>query len=280
LDAAMLIAYTQAQLATGKDINSIDVGSRVDPFVNTRYEGDPYMLRQVVTAADRALFAQTYTKLPQSQWTAPLGQRIGNVSSQVNSSGNNFTNGFDFGISYNLPRTQFGQFRLSTEWSEFLNKYTKSKPGLPKNDEIIAMVTAKWKSSATIQWRNGGWDASINAAYQSDSRTGVTATAAQYTALNQPSYIKPVKVFSSTGVGTVNYYEIGKDQLQINAGIAYRFGPEVNHWLRRTSFRMGINNLLDEQPAPANVSSTGYAGGTGSSLWVGRAYSFTVTREF
>ena len=280
LDESLLRAYTQAQLAAGKAIDSIDVGSRVTPFVTTRYEGDPFTLRQVVTPADIALFDQTYAKLPQSQWIAPLGAVIGSISVNVNSTGKNFTNGLDYGISYSLPRTRLGQFRLSTEWSEFLNKYTKSKPGLPKNDEIHAMVTAKWKSSATIQWRNGGWDASVNAAYESDSRTGATATAAQYAALNQPSYIKPITVYSNTGVGTVNYYEVGKDQLQINAGIAYRFGPEANHWLRRTSFRLGINNLLDEQPAPANVSSTGYAGGTGSSLWVGRAYSFTVTRDF
>ena len=280
LDESLLRAYTQAQLAAGKDINSIDVGFRLTPDAQTPYVGDPYILRQAVTVADRALFAQTYSRLPQSQWIAPLGQWIGFLSSQINSGGKNFTNGFDYGVSYYLPRTRLGQFRFSTEWSEFLNKFTKSKVGLPKNDEIIAMVTAKWKGSANIQWRKAGWNATVSASYQTDFRTGATATAAQYAALNKPGYIKPVVVYNNTGVGTVNYYEVGKDQLQINAGIGYRFGPEANHWLRQTNFRVGINNLLDAEPAPASVSSTGYNGGTGSSLWVGRAFSFTVARDF
>jgi outer membrane receptor protein involved in Fe transport len=281
LDEALLRAYTQAQLAAGKSILSIDVGSRVDPTVPAaNYRGDPYTLRNPVTSSDIATFQQAYAKLPQNQWIAPLGTPVGSISQNVNSTGRNFTNGLDFGVSYNLPKTPLGQFRLSTEWSEFLNKYTKTSPLNPKNDEIVAMVVPKWKSSATIQWRKGPWDAGMNVVYQTDLRTGATATAAQYTALSAPSYIKPVTVYASTGVGTVNYYEKGKQQTQINTNVSYRFGPEAQKWIRRTTIRVGINNLLDADPSPANTASTGYAGGSGSSLWVGRAFSFTTTREF
>jgi outer membrane receptor protein involved in Fe transport len=281
LDESLLKAYTQAQLAAGKSITSINVGSRISPNEPaSNYQGDPYTLRNAVTAEDIAKFQQAYAKLPQSAWIAPLGTPVGSITQFVNSTGRNFTNGMDFSVSYNLPRTPLGQFRLSTEWSEFLNKYTKTSPGNPKNDDINRMLTPKWKSSATIQWRNGPWDAGLNMAYQSEVYTDATATAAQYTALGAPGYIKPVKVYANTGVGTVNYYERGEDQLQLNASLSYRFGAEAPKWIRRTTIRVGVNNLLDADPAPADNNGTGYSGGSGTSMWVGRAFSFTTTRDF
>ncbi len=123
LDAQLLLNYTQAQLAAGKAISAIDVGSRVTPTDTTGgYIGDPNTLRAPVTDADRALFAQTWAVLPKSQWTAALGQWIGGVSKSINGTGNNFASGYDYGVAYSLPRTRLGQFRLSTEWSQFLKK--------------------------------------------------------------------------------------------------------------------------------------------------------------
>jgi hypothetical protein len=43
--------------------------------------------------------------------------------------------------------------------------------------------------------------------------------------------------------------------------------------------RLGVNNLLDDEP-PRRADNAGYAGGLGTSLWVGRAYSISLTREF
>ena len=75
---------------------------------------------------------------------------------------------------------------------DFLNKFTKTHPLDPKNDDVIAMLVPKWKGSATIQWRDGPWNASVNATYQTDIRTGATATAAQYAAFSTPpDYINP-----------------------------------------------------------------------------------------
>jgi len=46
LDESLLRAYTQAQLAAGKDILSINVGSRDNPNQPASgYQGDPYILR-------------------------------------------------------------------------------------------------------------------------------------------------------------------------------------------------------------------------------------------
>jgi len=281
LDEQLLRSYTQAQLAAGQNILNINVGQRITPDDPVGgYHGDPFELRNAVTPADVALFQPSYAKLPQSQWIAPLGTPVGSISQLVNSTGNNFTNGLDYALGYNLPKTPFGQFRLQHEWSEFLNKFTKSFPGAPKNDDVIAMLVPKWKNTTTLQWRNGGWDASVNMVYETQVRTGNTATAAQFTSLNAPNYIKPVWVYATNGSGVLNYYEKGDSQTQINTSVAYRFGSEAPKWLRRVQVRVGCNNITDAQPGRANTASSGYAGGTGSSLWIGRAFSFTTSKEF
>jgi len=113
-------------------------------------------------------------------------------------------------------------------------------------------------------------------------RTGNTATATQMAAFaTTPDYIKAVTGYSSrTGIGTVNYYEKGKSQTQVNTSITYRFSAEAPQWIRRTTVRLGVNNILDANPSPANTSSTGYGGGSGGSLWVGRAFTLATSREF
>ena len=120
----------------------------------------------------------------------------------------------------------------------------------------------------------------MNASYQTDFRTGATATAAQYTSLGQPDYIKPEVVISTAGVPATTYYEVGKSQLQLNAGLSYRFSPEASKWFRRTTVRLGINNLLDADPAPASLTTAGFNAGSGQSLWVGRTFTFSTTRDF
>ncbi len=275
LDAQLLLDYTQKELAAGKSIESIAVGSRTVPGDTAGgYVGDPNTLRAPVTAADRADFAKTWAVLPRSQWVAALGQWIGGISNSVNGSGRNFTSGIDYGIAYSLPKTRFGQFRLSTDWSEFLDKYTQTSPTAAINDSIVALNTAKWKGSATIQWRRNGWNASLSGAYVGATRTGATTTKAVYDSLNQPSYIRVV-----TTNGSTSYVEIGDDQVQLNGGLGYRFDNQANAWLRRSSVRLGINNLLDTKPT-FSAGNEGYSGGTGSSVFVGRAYSLEFRRSF
>jgi outer membrane receptor protein involved in Fe transport len=73
---------------------------------------------------------------------------------------------------------------------------------------------------------------------------------------------------------------VGKSQLQLNTGLSYRFGPEASKWVRRTTIRVGINNLLDADPAPAGVNAEGFSAGSGQSLWIGRQFTLTTTRDF
>ncbi len=275
LDDSLLRAYTQSQLAAGKNIADIDVGSRVTPNDTAgAYKGDPNTLRAPVTAADKALFAQANAKLSPANQLAPLGAWIGAISQLQNSTGRNFSNGFDFSVSYSLPRTPIGQFRISTDWSEFLNKFTKDNPTDIKDDDIISITIPKWKGSGTVQWRKDSWSAAISGTYTGMVRSGATTTAANYTLLNNPSYIRVIN-----NNGSISYVEEGESSIQLNGSIGYRFSNDANRWFRGKSVRLGINNLLDEQPNPTNAAA-GYSGSLGSSLWVGRAYTLTISGTF
>ena len=275
LDAQLLLQYTQQQLAAGVPIQSINVGSRTTPTDTTgAYAGDPNTLRAPVTAGDQALFAQTWAVLPRSQWTAALGQWVGSTSTSINGTGVNFTNGLDYGLSYSVPKTRLGQFRLSTQWSQFLKKQTQSSPTAAVNDSIVGLNTAEWKGSTTIQWRKNDWSAALSAAYTGAVRTGATTTQSVYDSLGHPNYIRVV-----TTNGSTSYVEIGNDQVQLNGSISYRFGSEARSWFKDTTVRVGINNLLDAQPT-LSTSSTGYSGATGSSVWVGRAFTVDLRRSF
>ena len=274
VDEQLIRAYTQKQLAAGKTLAQIDTGSRITPDGANTYVGDPFTLRNPVTDADRALFAQANALLPASQQMATLGTWIGTTTQLINSTGTNFTNGIDYSLNYNLPRTPLGQFLFSIEWSQFLNKYTKTTPTSPKDDDINAMVLPRSKASLNLQWRKAAWSASTNVTFNSDVRTGATANLTQYTNLGAPSYIKPV--FNN---GATTYYEKGEYQYQINVGLGYRFGATARPWLKHTDLRFGINNLLDESPNRV-ATAAGYTGGLGTTLWIGRAYSLTASRKF
>ena len=274
-DEAMLLAYTQQQLAAGKNIMDINVGSFEEPGGSNTYVGDPFTLRAPVTQEDRDRFAATYAVLPQSQWIAPLGRWIGVQRQLINTTGTAFTNGFDYQVDYNLPRTSIGAFRFSTTWSMFLNKFVKQTPDDEKDDEIDDYTLPKWKSSSTLIWRNGPWSATANFVWQSEIATTATTNLAGYTAAGEPDYIKVIQ-----NDGNTYYYEVGDPQYQLNLGASYRFGNDASSWLRNTTFRVGVNNALDDEPAIYDMNGTGYSGGTGTSLWVGRSYTLTLTREF
>ena len=227
-----------------------------------------------MTAGDQALFAQTWAVLPKSQWTAALGQWIGGTSTSVNGTGVNFTNGIDYGLSYSLPKSRFGQFRFSTQWAQFLKKQTQTSPTAAVNDSIVGLNTAEWKGSATIQWRRKAWSASLSGAYTGATRTGATTTQSVYQALGSPNYIRVV-----TTNGSTSYVEIGEDQVQLNGSVSYQFSSEALPWFKGATVRLGINNLLDAQPT-LSTSSTGYSGSTGESVWIGRAFSAEIRRSF
>ena len=81
-DAALLRAYTQEQLAAGKTISQIDLGSGT-----AAYKGDPAVVRYPVSAQDLAAFNAANTGKPAAQQSAAVGQILSRSASYENSFG-------------------------------------------------------------------------------------------------------------------------------------------------------------------------------------------------
>jgi outer membrane receptor protein involved in Fe transport len=276
LDESRLRAYTQAQLAAGVPIDRIDVGYRLVPGDESgNYKGDPNTLRAKVTPADLDLFAAANARLAPSRQMAPLGQWIGNVLTFRNSTGRNFTNGFDYSLRYQMPRLPIGQFRLSVEWAQFLNKFSKLTPTDEKNDAVHNMDIPRTKITSNVLWRRGDWNASVSMTYHAAIWTGSNAAQSSWDRLkDKVSYLRAIY-----NNGALAYHEIGDPQVMFNLGLGYRWGRQASPWLRRTSVRVGVNNAFDREPTHSQ-DQTGYRGSLGQTLWVGRNYSLNYTREF
>ncbi|MEY2879980.1 MAG: Vitamin transporter BtuB precursor [Verrucomicrobiota bacterium] len=276
VDDGRLRAYTQAQLAAGVPIDRIDVGYRLTPGDESgNYKGDPNTLRARVTAADLALFAAANASLAASRQLAPLGTLIGGVNTFRNSTGKNFTNGFDYTLRYQVPPTRLGRIALSIEWAQFLNKFSKLTPTDEKNDTVHDMVIPRTKITTNLTWRKAGWSASANFVYHTPIWTGSNASQASFDRLKDSvTYLRAIY-----NNGALAFHEIGEKQTQLNLGLGHRWGAQANWWLRRTSLRVGVNNAQDREPTHSQAQ-TGYVGSLGSSQWIGRAYSFTYARDF
>ena len=276
VDDSRLRSFTQAQLAAGVPINQIDVGYRLTPGDESgNYKGDPNTLRAKVTAQDLALFAAANGNLAASRQMAPLGALIGGVTTFRNSTGRNFTNGFDYTLRYQMPQNRLGRIGLSIEWAQFLNKFSKLTPTDEKNDAIHNMDLPRTKISTNLSWRKGGWSASANFTYHTPIWTGSNASQASYDRLKDSvDYLRAIY-----NNGALAFHEIGDKQTQLNLGLGYRWGAQANWWVRRTSVRLGVNNVQDREPTHSQ-DATGYRGSMGTSLWVGRAYSVSYGRDF
>jgi iron complex outermembrane receptor protein len=275
LDDQLLRAYTQSQLAAGVPLEQIDVGYRLLPGDDSgKYKGDPNTLRARVTQADRDLFAAASTNLAATRRLAPLGAWIGDIQTFRNSTGRNFTNGFDFSLRYRTPNLPLGQLAATLDWAQFLNKFSKLTPTDPKSDSVHNLDLPRSKATLTLTWRKGAWNASVSTTWNSATATGSNASLTSYLNLGQPSYLRPIY-----NNGAMAYREVGDAQTLTNAGVGYRFGPQAPALVRRTSVRLGVNNVADQKPT-LSEGQAGYRGNLGYSHWVGRAYSLTAGRDF
>ena len=229
--------------------------------------------RDPVTEADRVLFAAANARLAANRQMATLGPWLGFITTNDNSTGRNFTNGFDYSLRYQLPRLPIGQLRVSMEWAQFLNKFSKTTPTDQKSDTVLNFDLPRTRVSLNVLWSKGGWNASVNTTYQTRTYTGATVSQATFDTLGGADYLKYIY---NNGAGSIR--ELGDPQYQVNLGFGYRVGRNGSKWLRQSSVRLGVNNALDDKPS-RRADQTGYSGSIGTSLWVGRAYSLSLTRE-
>jgi len=271
-DTAALNAATQAALAAGQAVGSIDLGSGTGA-----YKGDPSVLRLPVTQADRDFFTAYNATRPPGNQRAVAGA-IDIIRTTYFNRAQEFVNGFDFDVNYRLPRLEAGQFTVNTSWTRLNDYHAYNAAGAPRTELLgsnaAGGATPKWRGSATVTWSRRQWGAGLGAYYVGDyTDTGATTTLATWDSLGNPNYIRPV--FNN---GTTVYRYIVSDTISYNTYLSYRFDGR-NRWVNNTSVRVGVNNLFDAEP-PLSSDSRGYDPSLYNTMARGRSYSLQLTKKF
>jgi iron complex outermembrane receptor protein len=270
-DVAKLNAYTQAQLAAGKTIAQVDVGSGT-----ANYQGDPAIIRTVPTAADAAAFAAYNAGKPAAQQAATVGTIVSR-SIVFQNLAKGYASGVDLSLSYQVPTLPIGRFSLSADWSYLIRSYQlRDVPGSAPNfiERMNVDGTTRWRGTGSINWRKGNWNAGFSGYYIGRFADTATVTAATYTSLGAPNYVS--RQFDS---GSYLYRYVVHDVVTFNAFLGRRFGPESPKWLRGSGVRVSVVNLSDRKP-PLASGAFGFYSSVHGSLLAGRTWSMEMTRSF
>jgi iron complex outermembrane receptor protein len=270
-DTALLQAFVASELAAGKKIDQIDIGSGT-----ANYKGDPDITRYAVTPADVAAFAAYNAANPTKQ-QAVAGRIFADNTPFLNLA-TSYDEGWDFGLTYVFPKSELGNISVNSDWAYLMTtKNTLKVPNLPaiETDSLDVNGAARWRGTTTVSWRNGAWSGSLGAYYAGEtSDAGATTTAATYESLGRPVYI--AKQFSG---GVYNYRYMMGDTLTYNLSAGYQFGNSASSFLRKTKLRLGVANLFNKQP-PLASGAFGYSPGVTGNLFLGRVWSLEITKNF
>jgi hypothetical protein len=272
-DTQALNAATQAALAAGQSIGSIDLGSGT-----AAYLGDTSVVRLAVTQADRDFFAAyNATRTPANQ-RATVGAIDYLRTSYFNRS-SQFVNGLDFDLTYRFPALAIGRFTFNTTWTRLIDFHAYNTAGAARTELLwtnagaVGGATPKWRGSATLSWRRQDWSAAVSAYYIGDySDAGATTSQSIYESLGSPNYIVPV----FTNGSTVYRYRVS-DSMSYNANVSYRL-PTKNKWLKDTTIRVGVVNLLNAKP-PLSSDSRGYDPAIYNLMARGQSWSVQLTKR-
>ena len=272
-DTAALQAATQAALAKGGGINSVDLGSGT-----ASYQGDPAVRRLAVTQADRDAFAAYNARQAPGNQRAVVGQIEALLVTYFNKS-QQFTNGFDFNVNYRFPTLPIGQFNFSSDWAYLNDFHAYVADGAPRTDyrngnsAQVGGALPIWRGSTTLSWRRKNWSAGLGHYYVGHyTDVNATVTATQYSDLGNPGYILPI--FNN---GNYSYRYVVHDTNAYNFYVGYRVSAQ-NKWLNGTNFRFGVNNVFDLKP-PLSADSRGYEVGLYNVIARGRTFSLQVTKK-
>lgn len=272
-DNQALNAATQAALAAGQAIGAIDLGSGT-----ANYRGDGSVVRLAVTQADRDAFALfNSTRTPANQ-KAVVGA-IDILRTTYFNRSSEFVNGMDYDLTYRLPAMALGNFTFNTTWTRLFDFHAYNSAGAARtellwgNSDAVGGATPKWRGNATLSWRRQQWSASFSAYYIGDySDAGATTTQSIAGSLGNPKYIVPV----FTNGSTVYRYRVN-DSISYNASVTYRIRHD-NKWLKDTTVRVGVVNLLNATP-PLSSDSRGYDPSVYNLMARGQSWSVQITKK-
>jgi outer membrane receptor protein involved in Fe transport len=274
-DVTLLQAYTRAQLAAGRPISQIDLGSGTP-----NYKGDPDVVRYAVTAEDTAAFAPYNTANPNNQ--QGVAGKIFSVNQPFINIATSDHEGVDVGVRYVLPNLPFGSLVLNSEWSYLVKSRSVTRPAnqaaIEAND-LGVNGAARWRGTTNLTWRRNAWTANLGAYYigpwqDSGAALPAATAAATYDSLGQPGFI--AKHYTA---GAFVYRYIVPSTITYNLSIGYRFSPASHRLLRGTRLRLGIVNLTDQAPEIA-TGGFGYSPGVNQNLIFGRTWSLEMARAF
>lgn len=270
-DTAMLVAYTQQQLAAGVPIDQIDLGSGT-----AQYRGDPDVERFPLTPEDIDAFA-AYNAANPGQLMAASGRVFSRNRPFLNLSSSEHS-GIDFGFRYELRGLRIGDFVFSSDWAYLKKAESTLSPAnvAPTvNNLLYGGGAAKWRSTSNIFWRYGQWNAGLGIYHVGKTHdTGATTSEAVYESLGRPGYIEPFYT-----QGRTVYRRVIDSFVSYNLSVGYDFSGTRNPILRDSRVRLGIVNLTDKEP-PLASGSFGYDPGVGQSLMAGRSWNVQFTRKF
>ena len=272
-DTAALQKATQAALAAGQNINSIDLGSGT-----ANYQGDPSVVRLPVTQQDKDLFAAYNARQAAGNQRAVVGA-IDYLRTTYFNKSQQFVNGFDFDINYRVPQTRLGNFTFDTNWTMLTAFYANTAAGLPRTEYMatdgapVGGASPKWRGATTLSWHRKQWGAGVGYYYVGRfTDQGATTTQVTWDSLGNPGYVQPV--FTN---GAYSYRYVVHDSKTYNVYLSYRVSVQ-NRWLNDTNLRLGVNNVLDAKP-PLSTGGLGYDPTVYNVMARGRSYSFTLTKK-
>ncbi|MDP3071688.1 MAG: TonB-dependent receptor [Opitutaceae bacterium] len=269
-DVTLLQAYTKAQLAAGRTISQIDLGSGT-----ANYKGDPDVARYPVTPEDAAAFAPYNAANPGNQQA--VAGKIFSVNQPFINVATSDHEGVDLGLRYVLPKLPFGNVVLNSEWAYLVKSRSVQRPAnLPaiENNDLNVNGASRWRGTTNVAWRRGAWTANLGAYYVGPSQDGASTSQAVWESLGRPAYI--ARHFTG---GQFVYRYIVSSTMTYNATLGYRFGAESARWLRGSRVRLGIVNLTDKEP-PLASGGFGYSPGVSQNLLAGRTWSLEIAKPF
>ena len=211
----------------------------LDYLERTRGRTNPAVIRAAPTAEDIANVAGT--------GLAPAGTVL-TVNAVFENLNPRRVEGLDFGVDYSLRTEAAGRFSFGFNMAKLLRFYQSPSPAqqvlldaqksgainvgvaIPGAAELVRDAgRPRWKWSATLTWSYGPLQIGGFTQYTGDVReTGVVNAAGQ--------------TFIVKHTQTHNLYA------------QYEFGAG-SHWIKNTTFRVGVRNLTEKDPP---VSSAGY----------------------
>jgi iron complex outermembrane recepter protein len=265
-DEELLDRAVQAQLAAGKRITDVDLGSGT-----SHYLGSPAVVRLPVTPTDAAFFNTFNASRPPSQQRAPAGRIVSVTEHYINIAGRDVA-GWDASIQYRFPRTRLGLFSMRTDATYSLRYDTKASASSPVASLREENGRPLWRANGSVSWRQNRWSASWFTNYWGEFvDTSAATTPAIFEALGRPHYIRH---YNNDGLD--RYYWRVEPSIMHTVNVAYDFGRREG-WLRNVSVRAGVSNVFDAEPPFADETRGAYTGTVNAR---GRVINLQASKRF